>query len=118
METIHEIGHSLGLWHEQSRADRDSYVTIHWENIQSGTESNFAQEPQLGPHKARMRDHVAELLGVVPTAVNIKAKTGEGVGSIGREEAIACQVAVLIDKRAAGFIPAAPEDRRDKPGGS
>ena len=58
----------------------------------------FAQEPKLGPHKARMRDHVAGLLGIAPAAVNIKAKTGEGVGSIGRAEAIACQAVVLIDK--------------------
>ena len=58
----------------------------------------FAQEPKLGPHKARMRDHLADLLGLAPPTVNIKAKTGEGVGSIGRAEAIACQAVVLIDK--------------------
>ena len=38
---LHEICHALGLWHEQSRPDRDSYVTIHWDNIEEGKEGNF-----------------------------------------------------------------------------
>ncbi|XP_044151340.1 LOW QUALITY PROTEIN: meprin A subunit beta-like [Bufo gargarizans] len=37
----HEVLHALGLFHEQSRSDRDDYVTILWENIQSNLEHNF-----------------------------------------------------------------------------
>jgi 2-C-methyl-D-erythritol 2,4-cyclodiphosphate synthase len=58
----------------------------------------FAQEPKLGPVKSYMREHLAVMLGLDADAVNVKAKTGEKVGSIGRGEAIGCQVAVLIDK--------------------
>src|SRR5262245_12188992 len=58
----------------------------------------FAQEPKLGPVKADLRRSLAELLGVEAGAVNVKAKTGEKVGHIGRAEAIACQAVVLIDR--------------------
>lgn len=51
---IHEIGHVVGLWHEQSREDRDSFVTIHWDKIISGYESNFNQHiadgDDVGPY--------------------------------------------------------------------
>ncbi|KAL6090544.1 hypothetical protein STEG23_024330, partial [Scotinomys teguina] len=37
----HEFLHALGFWHEQSRADRDDYVTIVWDRILPGREHNF-----------------------------------------------------------------------------
>ncbi len=58
----------------------------------------FAQEPKLGPAKADIRRNLAQLLGLDVMMVNIKAKTGEGVGAIGRAEAISCQAIALIDR--------------------
>ena len=58
----------------------------------------FAQEPKLGPVKSAIRENLAKLLGVRLDQVNVKAKTGEKVGHIGRGEAIGCSVIVLVEK--------------------
>ena len=59
----------------------------------------FAQEPKLGPVKAAIKASVARLLGLPADAVNVKAKTGERVGHIGRGEAIGTHAVVLVQKQ-------------------
>lgn len=56
----------------------------------------FAQRPKLAPHKQAIRQRLAELLSLPVEAVNVKAKTGELVGPIGREEAMSADAIVLL----------------------
>ena len=83
---------ALFLRETLARLNRDGWRVVNVDVIV------FAQEPKLGPVKGQVRDNLARLLGVGAGAVNVKAKTGEKVGHIGRAEAIACQVVVLIDR--------------------
>jgi 2-C-methyl-D-erythritol 2,4-cyclodiphosphate synthase len=53
-----------------------------------------AERPKLRPHKAAIRGELAALLGLPVDAVNVKAKTNEGVDAVGRGEAIACTAVV------------------------
>jgi hypothetical protein len=46
-QIIHEIGHVLGLDHEQNRSDRDKYVKVIFQNIVKGYEGQFVQRPSL-----------------------------------------------------------------------
>lgn len=56
----------------------------------------IAQKPKMAPHIAQMVAHVAADLGVAPEQVNIKAKTNEKLGWLGREEGIAAHATALI----------------------
>ena len=58
-----------------------------------------AEEPKLSPVKGQMKRCLAELLGIDFTAVNVKAKTNEGLGEIGAGQAMAATASVLLKKK-------------------
>ena len=60
----------------------------------------FAQRPRILPHRPAIRRRIAEILGLDEEAVWLKAKTGEGVGPIGEERAIAAEGVALVERRA------------------
>jgi 2-C-methyl-D-erythritol 2,4-cyclodiphosphate synthase len=82
----------LFVRHALERLNRDGWRVVNVDVIV------FAQEPKLGPVKDQVRGSLAELLGLERGRVNVKAKTGEHVGHIGRGEALACQVVALIER--------------------
>jgi 2-C-methyl-D-erythritol 2,4-cyclodiphosphate synthase len=57
----------------------------------------FAQRPKLGTYKARICERIAEILSIRPDQIGIKAKTGEELGAVGREEVIMAQCVVLLE---------------------
>ncbi len=56
----------------------------------------IAEQPRLTPYKQQMCSRIAELLGVKPQAISVKAKTNEQMGAIGRGEGIAAIAVVLL----------------------
>jgi 2-C-methyl-D-erythritol 2,4-cyclodiphosphate synthase len=58
----------------------------------------FLQEPKLSPYKTPIRQRIADLLGLDVEQVGLKAKTGESVGPVGRQEAIMAECVVLLEQ--------------------
>lgn len=58
----------------------------------------FAEKPKISPVKQEIRRRIAAILDIFEDQVGLKAKTGEKVGPIGREEAISAECVVLLEK--------------------
>lgn len=57
-----------------------------------------AQRPKMAPHIPQMVSLIAQDLGLDESCVNVKAKTAEKLGFVGREEGISTEAVVLIER--------------------
>lgn len=82
--TIHEIGHALGLFHEQSRADRNNFIQIVKENIDPTQLHNFEQHIQdakdLGDYDFASIMHYPATAFSITGLPTILTKKGEPIG--------------------------------------
>ena len=79
---------------------REAYQSVQalgWKVVNVDT-TVIAQKPKLAPHIPAMRANIAADLGLPESCVNIKGKTNEKLGYLGRMEAIEAQAAVLLIK--------------------
>lgn len=80
-------------------------LTVAWEKVRAAGWQLvnldcviFAQRPKILPHREAMRQRLADLLGCGSDRVWLKAKTGEAVGPIGQEQALAAECVVLLER--------------------
>ena len=76
----------------------DAVLTLGWQIVNIDC-IVFAQRPKLLPHRQAIRERLADILGIDAERVGLQAKTGEGVGPVGREEAIEAQCVALLEAR-------------------
>jgi 2-C-methyl-D-erythritol 4-phosphate cytidylyltransferase/2-C-methyl-D-erythritol 2,4-cyclodiphosphate synthase len=73
-----------------------SYVSSHGGIIANLDTTVLCEAPKIGPHRNAMRTRIAEIAGIDPARVNVKATTTEGLGFIGRAEGIAAMASATI----------------------
>lgn len=78
------LEHVAGLMRHRGYEVGNADVTIH------------AEKPRMAPHIDAMRQVIAAAIGCDPALVSVKAKTNEGLGEIGRGEAIAASAIALL----------------------
>jgi 2-C-methyl-D-erythritol 2,4-cyclodiphosphate synthase len=83
---------------EMLRATLEDVLALGWQiaNIDCIV---FAQRPRLLTHRQTIRERLANILDLEIERIGLQAKTGELVGPIGREEAIAAECVVLLERK-------------------
>lgn len=95
----HNAPSLMFLRHAQELLDDAGYRVV---NIDS---TISMERPKLAPFIARMRENIAEALGILPDQVSVKAKTGEGVDAVGEGNAIRADAIALIEPLATSVPP-------------
>lgn len=92
---IHELLHAVGLWHEQSRYDRNQFVSIIWDNIAKGRKPQFQRIPasrsdvyDTGYDYRSVMHYDKNAFGVTSTAITIRPKDEDYLNVIGRVESM------------------------------
>ena len=85
---------SLDLLREAwARAHAAGYELVNADCILIG------EEPRIAPHRERMRERLANALGVEPDRVNVRATTTDRLGFTGAGEGLAAQAVALLERR-------------------
>ena len=79
------------------RAARETLAAQGWRIVNVDSTIN-AQRPKMAPHIPLMVARIAEDLGIAPDCVNVKAKTAERLGFVGREEGMSADAVALIER--------------------
>ena len=83
---------------------KEILIKAHEECIKAGyTIANIdltiiAEKPKMAPYINEIKKHLAQIIGISNSQIGIKATTNEGLGYIGREEAISCHAVTLLEK--------------------
>jgi 2-C-methyl-D-erythritol 2,4-cyclodiphosphate synthase len=81
----------LFLEHTRKLLDQKGLRILHLDAVV------ILERPKLGPHFPAMKTALAKSLGISPEQINLKAKTNEGTGEIGRGEAIAAHTIATLE---------------------
>lgn len=80
------------LRHALSLAEQAGWRVVHCDL------TVLAEHPRIGPHRDRLRERLAELLGLGISAVSLKATTTEGLGFVGRREGMVAMAVVTLER--------------------